>query len=203
MKAPTKKLVFLLDPGHGGVINGVPQTAGKRSPDWEKGILYEGVSNRDLAQRIKSKCEKAGIWAVILVPELIDISLKERVKRANAYKNAIFLSLHSDAFNNESANGWSSYTYYGQTDSDKVATILYKHAKKAKLNLRQDNSDGDPDKEANFYVLRKTTMPAVLVESLFMTNKADYNTLNSEKGREKLANVVFNTIKEISLNGLK
>lgn len=202
MKAPIKNLIFLLDPGHGGVIDGIPQTAGKRSPDWEKGILYEGVSNRDLAQRVKSKCEKAGISAVILVPELIDISLKERVKRANIYKNAIFLSLHSDAFNQEKASGWSAYTYYGQTDSDKVATILYKHAKKAKLKLREDNSDGDPDKEANFYVLKNTSMPAVLVESLFMTNKDDYKTLTNEEGRENLANVIFNTIKEISLNGL-
>jgi N-acetylmuramoyl-L-alanine amidase len=197
-----KDYLFLLDPGHGGVIDGVPQTAGKRSPDWDKGILYEGVSNRDLAKRVKKLCHKNCIRCIILVPEETDISLGERVRRANKYKDAIFLSIHSDAFNTETANGWSAYTYFGQTQSDKVATILYKYAKKAKLKLREDNSDGDPDKEANFYVLRKTTAPAVLIENLFMTNKKDYATLNDNKGREVLAKVIFETIKEISINGL-
>jgi N-acetylmuramoyl-L-alanine amidase len=197
-----KNLIFLLDPGHGGVINGIPQTAGKRSPDWEEGVLYEGVSNRDLVERVLKLCAKECITAVNLVPELTDISLKERVRRANRYKNYIYLSIHSDAFRLESANGWSAFTYYGQTKSDKVADVLYKHAKKAKLKLREDNSDGDPDKEASFYVLKYTSGPAVLIENLFMTNKKDYKTLNDEKGRDKLAKVIFNAIKEIYKNGL-
>lgn len=197
-----KDYIFLLDPGHGGVINGIPQTAGKRSPEWDKGILYEGVSNRDLVKRIKKMCDDECIKAVNLVPELTDVSLGERVRRANKYKNAIFLSIHSDAFHLESAKGWSAFTYFGQTNSDKVATILYEEAKKAKLKLREDNSDGDPDKEANFYVLRETKMPAVLVENLFMTNRKDYAYLNTDKKRDILAKVIFNTIKEISKNGI-
>lgn len=195
-------IIFLLDPGHGGVIDGKPQTAGKRSPDWEKGILYEGVSNRDLVERILKLCKKDCITAINLVPELIDVSLAERVRRANKYKNAIYISIHSDAFHKESANGFSAYTYYGQTKSDKVAELIYKEAKKAKLNLRVDNTDGDLDKEADFYVLRNTKMPAVLVENLFMTNKKDYATLNDEKGRDKLAKITFNAIKQISTYGI-
>lgn len=197
-----KNIIFLLDPGHGGVINGIPQTAGKRSPDWEKGILYEGVSNRDFVERILKLCAKECITAVNLVPELEDISLAERVRRANRYKNAIYISIHSDAFDKESANGWSAFTYYGQTKSDIFADILYKYAEKAKLKLRTDYADGDPDKEASFYVLKNTSMPAVLVENLFMTNKADYKTLNDEKGRDKLARVMFNAIKEVAQNGI-
>lgn len=193
---------FLIDAGHGGIIDGVPQTAGKRSPDWECGILYEGVSNRKLANKVVELCRKDCLDAVILVPEDSDISLGERVRRANRYKNAIYLSIHSDAFHKESASGWSAFTYFGQTKSDKVADILYKHAKRSKLKLREDNSDGDPDKEADFFVLRETACPAVLIENLFMTNKDDYLYLNSEKGQDVLAGVIYRTIKEISRNGL-
>lgn len=196
------KFIWLLDAGHGGVINGVPQTAGKRSPDWDKGILYEGVSNRSFVRELMILCEKAGIRAVELVPELEDISLRERVNRVNKYRNAVLVSVHSDAFSKESANGWSAYTYHGQSKSDKVATVMYKHAMKAKLNLREDYSDGDPDKEANFYILRNTNCPAVLVENLFMTNKKDYATLNSKKGRATLIKIMFETIKEIERTGL-
>jgi N-acetylmuramoyl-L-alanine amidase len=198
----TNNFIFLIDCGHGGVINGVPQTAGKRSPDWDCGVLYEGESNRRIGELVLDFCRENCISAVNLVPELTDISLGERVRRANKYKNAILISIHSDAFHLESANGWSVFTYYGQTKSDKFADILYKQAKRSRLKLREDWSDGDPDKEANFYILRETVCPAVLVENLFMTNKKDYTVLNSAKGQKKLAGVICRAIKEVVENGL-
>ena len=78
--------------------------------------------------------------------------------------------------------------------------MLYKHAKKSRFKLRFDYSDGDADKEANFYILKNTTCPAVLIENFFMTNKKDYNYLMSEKGQNKIAKVIFDAIKEIENN---
>jgi N-acetylmuramoyl-L-alanine amidase len=201
----TNKILFIIDNGHGGVINGVPQTAGKRSPDFGDGILYEGVSNRRLAQKLTKRLELMGIDYFLLVPELEDISLAERVKRVNRLANlqkSILLSIHSDAFTTEHAHGWSVYTTKGGTKSDDVATILYKYAKAAGLHIRDDYSDGDPDKEADFYILRKTVCPAVLIENLFMTNKEDYKTLLSKEGQDKLTRVIVNSIKEIAQNGI-
>ena len=44
-----KKLVILLDAGHGGIIDGKYQTSGKRSPKWKDGTQYfEGVGNRQI-----------------------------------------------------------------------------------------------------------------------------------------------------------
>ncbi|MBK8079429.1 MAG: hypothetical protein IPK25_03525 [Saprospiraceae bacterium] len=42
----------ILDNGHGGVINGIYQTSGKRSPNWNQGILYEGMFNRWVVNRV-------------------------------------------------------------------------------------------------------------------------------------------------------
>lgn len=199
------KYLWLLDAGHGGVIDGVPQTAGKRSPEWDKGVLYEGESNRRILSKVCEALDELGICYELITPEVRDISLRTRVNRVNGYAKhvkCIFLSFHSDGFREESANGWSAFTYFGQSDSDKVASIMYKHAKKAKLKLRTDHSDGDPDKEANFMVLRETICPAVLIENLFMTNKKDYNVLMSEKGQNKLAKIAIETIKEIESNGI-
>ena len=201
----TSRYVYVLDAGHGGVINGVPQTAGKRSPEWDKGVLYEGVINRLIMQKVIELCQSECIPVVPIIDTDIDVSLSNRVKKVNGIASkmkAIFISIHCDAFHKESANGWSAFTYYGQTDSDKVSTIMYKEAKKSRLKIRQDQSDGDPDKEANFKVLRETTCPAILVENLFMTNKKDYNFLMSEKGRNTLAKVIFRTIQKVEQNGL-
>lgn len=200
-----KKFLFVIDNGHGGVIDGVPQTAGKRSPDFGKGIIYEGVSNRRLVDMVIKRCEAEGIQCIKLVPEIEDISLSERVKRVNYIaksKKCVLISVHSDAFTNETANGWSCYTSKGVTKSDKVATIMYKYAKKEGLKLREDYSDKDPDKEENFYILKNTICPAVLVENLFMTNKEDYKTLLSKEGQDKLTRIIVNSIKEIYENGL-
>ena len=201
----SKKLLFVIDNGHGGVINGVPQTNGKRSPDFGKGILYEGESNRRLSKKVVQGLKKSALSSYMLVPELKDISLSTRVERVNALaKNydVIFISIHSDAFTSEGANGWSAWTYFGQTRSDKVASILYKNAKKSKIKVREDNSDGDPDKEANFYVLKRTICPAVLIENLFMTNEKDYNFLLSEKGQNTLVKIIVDSCKEIAENGI-
>jgi N-acetylmuramoyl-L-alanine amidase len=200
-----KDILFVIDNGHGGVINGIPQTAGKRSPDFGKGILHEGVSNRRLSEKVLNGLCKANLRAVNLVPEVTDISLRARVDRVNAltrFNRVILISIHSDAWTKETANGWSAWTSFGQTKSDKVADILYKHAIKAKLTIREDSSDNDPDKEANFFLLRLTNCPAVLVENLFFTNKKDYETLNSEKGQLKLAKIMIDTCKEIAINGI-
>lgn len=199
------KYLWLLDAGHGGVVNGIPQTAGKRSPNWDEGVLYEGVSNRRIVSKVSELLSDACILHTIVTPEDIDISLGERVRRINASARAtkcIALSFHSDAFEKESANGWSAYTYYGQTRADKVASVLYKHAKKAKLKLRTDMSDGDPDKEANFKLCRETICPLVLIENLFMTNKKDYEFLMSEKGQNTISKLIFNAIKEIEKDGV-
>lgn len=199
------KTMFILDNGHGSVINGVPQTAGKRSPDFGLGVIYEGESNRRIVDKIAFELKKLGIDFHVLVPELEDISLRERVKRVNTLakrQKSVLISVHSDAFTSENANGWSCYTSRGQTDSDNVASIMYGYAKASGINLREDWSDGDPDKEEDFYILRNTICPAVLVENLFMTNMNDYVALKSEKGRAILADIIVKTIIEINSNGL-
>lgn len=85
----------MLDPGHGIL------TSGKKFqfPDGLKIEEYE--FNRDVVKRISNKLNKAGIENVILVPELDDIPLAERCRRANAIykdrKDAILISIHANA----------------------------------------------------------------------------------------------------------
>ena len=201
------KYLWLLDPGHGGMIDGEYQTAGKRSPKFADGsVLYEGELNRALVQRIDSACKAGGIDSIILVPEEEDISLKERVRRANAIykidKRAVYLSVHANAFGNgwNSAHGWSCYTSKGETRSDEIATIFYRMmaAEFPEKKMRKDNTDGDPDKEADFYVLRKTAMPAVLTENFFMTNGEEAASLLKNSIRDRIADAHMDAISYLS-----
>ena len=204
------KYVWLLDPGHGGKIGGIYQTSGKRSPKWDDGTQYfEGVGNREIVQKIMNKCESENLdFFDITEGSNYDISLGERVRRANNYhgifKSCIYVSIHSNGFSKESANGYSIYTSVGQTSSDKIATVFIDNMKEAFTDHkhRKDTRDGDEDKEAQFYVLRKTSCPAILIENFFMTNERECKLLMDEEFQNKIVDSHFKSIMQIEKNGI-
>jgi len=204
---PKSNYLWILDNGHGGIIDGVYQTSGKRSPVWPDGQqLFEGEFNRAIVDRLVKLCESNGIDYVNLVDTQEDVPLSDRTSKANQIakssdKPCIYVSIHANGFSEEQANGWSVYTSIGETKSDKIATILFEKAASEFVGeyMRKDTySDGDVDKEANFWVLAKTTMPAILSENFFMTNSDNcHKYLLSEDGRDKVAKIHFEMIQQI------
>ena len=188
-----KRLFVILDAGHGGVINGEYQTAGKRSPIWSDGTqLFEGVFNRAICSRIAIKLEKLGIDYDIVYNDS-DVPLKDRVTLANSLAeyhkkthDCLLISVHA---NGGGGTGFECYTYHGQTKSDVFASLLCDEFDHVFPNekLRVDFSDGDADKEANFYILRKTTMASVLSENFFMDTEKDCKLIMSIEGQALIA----------------
>lgn len=191
------KYTWLLDAGHGGLINGIYQTPGKRSPEWELGVYYEGVGNRDFVQRILQKAKHHNLTVIDPYPTDKDIPLKKRTNIINKLhkenNNVIVISIHSNA---GGGSGFEIFTSPGNSPSDKVATVFYEEISKKfpKVKMRPDWSDGDPDKEANFWILTKTYCPAILTENLFMDNKIDYQMLFNNEARDKIAQAHLNAI---------
>ena len=199
---------ILIDNGHG------IQTKGKRSPD---GKLLEYAYTRELARQIVAALKARGYDSELLVPEDDDIPLSERVSRVNelcltyepscpaptGHPNVILISLHINAAGDGTkwmnATGWSCYTCKGQTESDRLADCLYKAAEQILKNqvIRTDYArDGDPDWEENFYILRHTLCPAVLIENFFMDNKKDLAYLISQEGKRNLINVIVSGVEK-------
>jgi len=199
--------LWIFDNGHGGMIDGVYQTPGKRSPVWPDGTqLFEGEFNRAIVDRLVVLCKANGIDYVNLVNTPEDVPLSERTSKANSIAKAsekpcIYVSIHADAFSDESANGWSVYTSPGTTKSDGIATILFEKAAREFTGeyMRSDKySDGDVDKEAKFTVLMDTNMPAILSENFFMTNSDNcHKYLLSEDGRDRVAKIHFEMIQQV------
>ena len=92
--------------------------------------------------------------------------------------NVLLISIHCNAAGRGdrwlTARGWCAYTTRGNTRADALATSLYTAAQVylPGHRLRTDYTDADPDLEKDFYLLRHTLAPAVLVENLFMDNPA-------------------------------
>lgn len=170
----------IIDMGHGYMIAGQYQTAGKRSPNWNKGIIYEGVSNKHFGNDLMKELIKENIPFYICNPEPEDIGLSERVRRADKIylnnPNTYLLSLHSNA---GGGTGFEGFTSKGQTSSDAICEEFLKDIKIGfpDLILRTDPSDGDLDKEVDYQILKFTKGPALLLEILFMDNTRDYDLL--------------------------
>lgn len=189
------KMVILIDNGHGN------NTPGKKSPYSCYGVkpeieFYEYKWNREIATEIHKRLVALGYDARIIVPEIIDISLKERVNRVNKIctevgtQNVILLSVHANAAGNgkewKTARGWCAFTTKGTTKSDAFAECLYDEAKKNFVGhqIRTDKTDGDSDWESNFYIIYHSYCPAVLTENFFYDNVEDVKYILSAEGRE-------------------
>lgn len=178
----------LIDNGHGS------NTPGKCSPD---GRLKEYAYAREIAVRLEAELRKKGIDAERIVKEEIDVPLSERCRRANEYKagDTFLVSIHCNAAGNGSewmqARGWEAWTSIGKTKADKLATSLYEAAEECLpgMKIRKDMSDGDPDKESQFYILKHTKCPAVLTENLFQDNREDVDFLLSEAGKRAIVDL--------------
>lgn len=181
-------MIVLIDNGHGS------NTPGKRSPD---GKYREYAFAREVAGMIHQELAARQYDARLLVPEATDVSLSERARRVNetcgrfGSENVILISIHSNASGNGqwmAAHGWSAYTSVGKTNADTLATCICHEAEKnfADRKVRVDYSDGDPDWEENFYILRKTKCPAVLTENFFHDNKDDVDYITSMDGKRAI-----------------
>lgn len=179
-------MVVILDNGHG--VN----TPGKCSPDKS---LLEYKWAREITDRLMVEFAKLGIKSVKLVPEETDISLSERVKRANKIykdngKQAILISVHCNAAGADgkwhTANGWSVFiAKNASSNSKRLAKDLYEQAE-----VRGLKGNRSVPKEKywvqSLAICRDTNCPAVLTENMFQDNKEDVALLLSEEGKKKI-----------------
>lgn len=213
MQTNNKKIIFL-DAGHGGIdINGkymTPATNGKYF-NFKDFTFYEGYWNRIYAEDLIRRHSDKFHFIPLYHPTL-DTSLENRVTIANdlidklniKIEDCLFLSMHSNAANSK-AKGWSIFTSKGITKSDKAAECIINEMEKTlptKYNIKIRKylkTELNKDYEENFYVLKNTKMPAVLIENLFFDNEEDVKIIiNSEYIKDHNDEVINGILKYFS-----
>lgn len=187
-------MIILIDNGHGA------ETPGKCSPD---GRLREYAWTREIARRVCDKLKALGYDARLLVPELNDVALRERVKRVNSVcgdagsDNVLLVSIHVNAAGTgqwHNASGWTAWIAPNASQrSRKLATLL--DAEAVRLNLK-GNRSREPFFTGNFAILRDTKCPAVLTENMFQDNLHDVAYLLSDHGKSEITNLHITAITE-------
>lgn len=210
---PRERRVIVIDAGHGGHDPGAISAAGTR----EKDITLAAA--RELGRQL----EATGRYEVHLTrngdhyPEWED-----RVGVMRDVRADLFLSIHADAASGPSARGAAVYTlndraenrarararqdanHSRQTDVNNILVELELREKRnqssefAEILLDHLDNAGplltNPHREANFFVLLDSRVPAVLLEMGFLTNRQDEANLNSPSWRRRQMTSVVSAI---------
>jgi len=159
----------VIDAGHGGHDRG--------------GIPGQRVSEKemtlDVAQRLKKALAAGGYRVVMTRDSDVFIPLGTRVAIANSYANAIFVSIHFNSAKRSGAGGIETY-FYNRESLPLASAIHYFVAGGAPSSNRNVRRRG-------YFVLRKATVPAVLVECGFLTNPTEAALAETASYRQKLA----------------
>ncbi|WP_025324514.1 N-acetylmuramoyl-L-alanine amidase family protein [Deferrisoma camini] len=171
----------LIDPGHGGEDPGAV-AAGVREAD-----LALDVALRLAQELVDQRC-------VPILTRYTNVTtpLAARAEIERRVEPDLFVSVHCNAADNQAASGMEVWTSPGETPADRAATAILESLSAAfpDRRVRADWEDGDPDREARFYVLRKTRAPAVLVEMEFLTNPYGLEFLTRESNRSRMAEAI-------------
>jgi len=181
-----------LDAGHG------LSTAGKRTPDGMREWSFNSVVATHIANELKGYVDVNTI-RVDDMSGKTDVPLSTRTARANREKADVYISVHANAFG---AGGWNNaqgietFTY---PTASRESFVLAKLVQDELVKVTKRNDRGI--KTANFAVLRETSMPAILVECGFMTNKEEATLLKSDSYRKTCASAIVKGLAD--MYGLK
>jgi N-acetylmuramoyl-L-alanine amidase len=162
-------ITVVIDAGHGGYDRG--------------GIPGQRVSEKDMtldvAQRLRSVLAASGYRVVMTRDSDVFVPLGTRSAIANSYRNAIFVSIHFNSATRRGASGIETYFY--SRDSLALASAIHHYV------TGGAPSENRGVRRRGYFVLRRTNIPAVLVECGFLTNPTEASYAQTASYRQKLA----------------
>lgn len=125
------------------------------------------------------------------------VELYTRATRANDWQAHAFISIHCNSGPPGKGSGFEVFTTVGETASDRLATDLFQAFGESfpYKTKRMDMTDGDPDKESSFAVIRRTQMRAVLFELEFIHTSEGESWLASPANQAACAKALASGIR--------
>ena len=187
--------VLVLDAGHGGMDPGTNGN-GLKEKDLNLSILQKAYEKLQQTDKVKVYVTR------------IDDTYPENTARAEMANDIadVFLSIHmNSASPNPTPNGTEALFITHETDvagkltSQTVATVVLKNV----VNALGTNNRGlkyDTEEQKNLIVLNRTTVPAVIIETLFLSNPGDAKKISDQQYQQKVAEAIYDSIIELADN---
>ncbi|OKH53392.1 hypothetical protein NIES2101_11080 [Calothrix sp. HK-06] len=167
------RLIVIIDPGHGGKDSGALGIGGSMEKDV---ILPIGI-------RVAQILQQNGIQAVMTRNADYFVTLQGRVDMAERINADVFVSIHANSAgaSRPDVNGLETYYYDSGLE---VARIVHSTILQS-LSVRDRGV-----RRARFFVLRKSSMPSILVETGFMTGTQDVSRLVTPQYQAQMADAI-------------
>lgn len=170
-----QRVRIAIDPGHGGRDPGAVGING----------LQEKIIVLDIAQKVTQLLEQQGAQVILTRSNDTEIELEPRVQDANQGNANVFVSIHANAIDMDHPGTNGAETYYYSSDE------AFQLAQTIQTSVAQGTGMRNIGvKQARFYVLRNTHMPAALVEVGFVTGQVDAPRLADPTFRDRMAQAI-------------
>jgi len=172
----------MIDPGHGG-----------RDPGTISG--FYGYKEKDIVLNMVKLLRRLVLRDDYLFTPYLTrnrdkyLSLQKRCDKANKKKVDLFVSFHCNGFSDLTVKGMEVFYKLDSKPSKLLAAETY-----VSLLNSMNGHDGRGIKGANFYVLRSTEMPSILIEFEFLSNPEQAEYLNSKANQRVMVKAVADTI---------
>lgn len=170
---PRGRFTVVIDPGHGGPDPGAIGIGGLR----EKDVVL------DVSLQVARLLQARGVQVVMTRTSDVDVDLPPRVSLANRSGAQAFVSIHANALSmaRPDVNGVETFFFSG-AESRNLAAAL-----QARMMAVSPGTPNRGVKTGRFFVIRRTTMPAALVEMGFVTGSVDAPRLANPDFRRSMA----------------
>ena len=184
--------VIVIDPGHGGSDTGAVGPYGTT----EKAVTLA------VALKTEKILQAQGMKVIMTRRTDIDVAspnasntaeLQARVNKTPPQAD-IFISIHCNAFTNPASHGMETYYHGGNEGGQRLAQLLNEELAK------HGNLFNRGVKAANFYVIKRATCPASLIELGFITNPDEEVLLDDDHYQNLLAGAIANAVKRFFMN---
>jgi len=184
--------IIVIDPGHGGIDTGA-----------SRGNIVEKDITLAIAKRLAKDLSQGGAAVILLRENGKDLAgddfqgrirdrkrkdMNTRVRRANEAKADLMISIHTNAELGSSSSGAQTFYQFGDEKSKMTAVSIQEELKRVLGNTKRKASG------ANYFVLKNTRMPAVIVEVGFISNPREARLLIDPDYQSKVSYAIFSGI---------
>jgi N-acetylmuramoyl-L-alanine amidase len=174
---PSGRLVVILDPGHGGGDVGAVGIGG----------IHEADIVLSVAQQVGALLARQGVQTYLTRNDDTEIDLEPRVQMAEQVHANLFVSIHANSLSMDRPDVNGIETYYYESGAGLAQVIQNSLVQNLGMNDRGIRT-------ARFYVIRRTTMPSVLVEIGYVTGSEDAAHLSDPNFRSRIARSIASGI---------
>ena len=179
----TKQINVVIDAGHGGTDFGATSSSGTEK------LIVEQITTK-----IKFFNKNENVIVHLTRNEDKYISLSDRTAIINNIKPDLVLSLHVNQSANLAKSGMEFYVANESVASEKSAVI----ANALRTKFSQNNTLKSSEvKKAPFFILKKSVVPAIVIELGYLSNLTDRAHLMDEKEQDKIASTILSFVSEL------